>query len=608
MMLTELLAPAGDLDCGKAALDAGADAVYIGASRFGAREKAANTTEDIASLCAYAHLFGARVYATVNTILFDSELEDCRRLICSLYEAGADGIIIQDTAILEMDLPPVKLIASTQMNCGSAEKIRFFYSAGIRRFILPRELSLGEIERLRKDIPPDAELEAFIHGALCVARSGECYLSLSAGRRSGNRGCCAQPCRNSYVLTEPSGKTLAKGHLLSLKDLALPEHIGALADRGVSSFKIEGRLKGPDYVTNVTAYYRRILDEVIARKGLGRSSEGIQAPDRAFVPDITKTFNRGFTDFMIRGRQAGVSSMDTPSMKGELLGKAVKVRGRRVFLDRPAEVTGGDGIAFFASGTLSGTNVNLQESPDSLTVNDSRRIKPGTLIYRNFDAAWRKTLPVFRRYVPVTIDVTEKDGGYEFCVRDGGGARYAYSEAFPAAQDGPRALETLKKQLAKKSPDSPLACTEVACSLETAPFIPIGRINEIRRLLFRGLEGVRAAAPRVPQSAPRTLEACPRQTLDYRANISNRLAAEFYRRRGVTDFEKAPEAGTELSGRRVMECAYCLRRELGLCNKDKSLNTPLILKNEDVTLRAEFDCPECVMRIYAPGKAPEHKK
>ncbi|MBQ9359239.1 MAG: U32 family peptidase, partial [Abditibacteriota bacterium] len=223
MMLTELLAPAGDLDCGKAALDAGADAVYIGASRFGAREKAANTTEDIASLCAYAHLFGARVYATVNTILFDSELEDCRRLICSLYEAGADGIIIQDTAILEMDLPPVKLIASTQMNCGSAEKIRFFYSAGIRRFIMPRELSLGEIERLRKDIPPDAELEAFIHGALCVARSGECYLSLSAGRRSGNRGCCAQPCRNSYVLTEPSGKTLAKGHLLSLKDLALPE-------------------------------------------------------------------------------------------------------------------------------------------------------------------------------------------------------------------------------------------------------------------------------------------------------------------------------------------------------------------------------------------------
>ncbi|MBO4548728.1 MAG: U32 family peptidase [Abditibacteriota bacterium] len=600
MMTTELLAPAGDLACGIAALDAGADAVYIGASRFGAREKASNSLEDIVSLCRHAHKFGARVYAAVNTVLYDSELEECRRLICGLYEAGADGIIIQDTAILEMDLPPVKLIASTQMNCGTADKIRFFYSAGIRRFILPRELSLGEIKTIRSNIPEDAELEAFIHGALCVARSGECYLSWSIGRRSGNRGCCAQPCRNRYILEDPSGAVLARGHLLSLKDLALPDYIAGLADCGVSSFKIEGRLKGADYVTNVTAYYRQILDRVIEQKGLLRSSEGIHIPDRDFVPDINKTFNRGFTEFMINGRIAGVSAMDTPSMKGELLGKVLKVRGKRVFLDRQVRLKSGDGIAFLVPEGLSGTNVNLQESPDSVTVNESRRIKPGTIIYRNLDSAWRKTLPVYARYVPVTVSVTEEEGGYVFCVRDRGGTGFRYSEVLPPADNGPRALETLKKQLAKKSPDSCLLCREVSCDIRQTPFVPIGHLNEIRRLLFRGLEDLREVRPRRRETALRK-EARSPESLDYRANITNRLAREFYSKRGAKSLEPAPEAGTDLAGRQVMECAYCLRRELGLCHADKSRNEPLFLRNPDIKLRAEFDCKSCTMRLYAAG-------
>ncbi len=601
MTKTELLSPAGDLACGKAALDAGADAVYIGASRFGAREKAANPTEDIAALCDYARLFGARVYATVNTILFDGELEDCRRLICALYEAGADGIIIQDTAILEMDLPPVKLIASTQMNCGSPEKICFFYNEGIRRFILPRELSLEEIRHIRKNIPSDAELEAFIHGALCVARSGECYLSWHIGRRSGNRGCCAQPCRNVYALKDEGGRLLAKGHLLSLRDLSLSEHLAELADCGVSSFKIEGRLKGADYVTNVTAFYRGALDRVIAEKGLERSSAGAQIPDRPFEPDINKTFNRGYTAFMINGRKKGVSSMDTPSMKGEYLGRVKKVRGKRVFLDTAADARGGDGIAFFAGGTLTGTNVNLQESPDSITVNDPRGIKPDTVLFRNRDAAWYKTVPVFKRYVPVTVSAQQTEKGLLFGIRDEDGCGFSLTvtEAFERAKDRENAESNLKKQLSKKSPGSVFLCKEVTLDVADVPFVPLGRLNAVRRALHEGLEKARREkkpAFSAPSRRPGTYIA---DTLDYKANISNRLAARFYEKRGVREYEKSPETGTRLSGRQVMECAYCLRRELGLCSADKEKNTPLILENDTVSLRAEFCCPSCVMRLIA---------
>ncbi|MBR4748368.1 MAG: U32 family peptidase [Abditibacteriota bacterium] len=608
MIKTELLAPAGDLVCGKAAVDAGADAVYIGASRYGAREKAANSPEDIRALCLYAHRYDVRVYATVNTILFEKETEDCRRLILELWEAGVDGIILQDPAILEMELPPVKLIASTQMNCGTPEKIRLFYDAGIRRFILPRELSLGEMAAIRTAVPEDAELEAFVHGALCVARSGECYLSWYIGGRSGNRGCCAQPCRNRYELKDADGTTLARGHLLSLKDLDLSGRLKDLLRAGITSFKIEGRLKGPDYITNTVAWYRAALDRVLEEEGAGRASRGVSVPDREFRPDPAKTFNRGFTEYMLDGRQKGVSSMDTPSMKGEEIGVIKKVRGKRVFLDRQAELRGGDGVAFFYKGVLKGTNVNLQESPDSVTVNDPAYMTPGAVLYRNLDAAWRKTIPVYRRYIPVFISVRQTEEGLAYVIDDGSGHSFAYTDATPyeEAKDGEKALATLKRQLGKRSEEGFFTCAGVEADTERPPFIPIGRINEIRRTLHSGLASVLASRGRTEERAERRLSSGDPAPTDYRANVANSLSREFYRRRGVPQVEPAPEAGTDLRGRQVMECAYCLRRELGLCMEDKSMNRPLTLENQDVKLRAVFDCGHCLMRLYAADK-PGHR-
>ena len=353
----ELLAPARDLECGRAAIDCGADAVYIGAAEFGAREAAANPLDAVATPTAYAHRFWARVYVTINTILHDHELAGAERLACRLHEIGVDALIIQDAGLLEGNLPPLPLIASTQMHNNTPEKIAFLQQVGFHRAILARELRLDEIRAIRR-AAPHIELECFIHGALCVSYSGQCYLSFALGGRSGNRGQCAQPCRKSYRLVDARGRVVYdRGHLLSLRDLNLSDHLPELLDAGVTSFKIEGRLKDMAYVANVVAHYRARLDAVMGEKRLRSSSSGVSRP--GFAPDPEKTFNRGYTAYFLHGRAGTVAFPFTPKMVGKEVGRVTKVDGTTITAATTLTLHPGDGLCFFdESGELRGTQVN----------------------------------------------------------------------------------------------------------------------------------------------------------------------------------------------------------------------------------------------------------
>ena len=355
----ELLAPAKDISTAMAAIRSGADAVYIGAERFGARQAAANTIDDIRQAADFAHQFYAKIYVTLNILLYDDELPVAEKMIHQLYEAGIDGLIIQDVGLLELDLPPLPLIASTQMDNNTLEKVKFRQDVGFSRAILARELTLKEIQQIRSGT--SLELECFIHGALCVGASGQCYMSCALGYRSGNRGQCAQPCRRQYSLKDKSGKTIVNDrHLLSLKDLNLSEHLEQLIDAGVSAFKIEGRLKDIPYVVNTTAFYRKQLDKILAKKNLQKNSSGSVVLD--FEPNLEKTFNRGFTDYGLTGERGKYGSINTPKSIGEFIG-VVKRADRTFFIiDSKIDLHNGDGICFFDRlQNLSGSTVSLVE-------------------------------------------------------------------------------------------------------------------------------------------------------------------------------------------------------------------------------------------------------
>lgn len=603
----ELLAPAKDLEVGIAAIDAGADAVYIGAFGFGARQNAANNIEDIEKLVNYAHKFNVRVYVTVNTLLFSTELEAAQKLIWEVYEAKVDGIIIQDTGILEMSLPPIKIIASTQMNNESAEKINFFGNLGINRFILPRELSVCQIKELKSKISPDLEMECFIHGALCVCYSGQCYLSWSRGGRSGNRGSCAQPCRNVYSLKDESGHIIKRhAHLLSLKDLSLEADIPALLDAGVSAFKIEGRLKDKNYVVNAVSYYRNILDKELTPRGLKRSSSGISVIKGDFVSNINKTFNRGFSRYFINGiSKESITAMDTPTMKGELVGIVKEVLKKKIVFDRDINLSNGDGICFFNSlDILKGTNVNNVLDNRSILLNEEKPIKEGMEVYRNLDANWLRaiTKSEIKRYVTAVIIVSKSEGGIDFNITDEDGYNYIleYKEELELASNTDKARSNIHLQLTKKSTDSYISCNNAEINLEEIPFFPISVLNNIRRQLYKGLEEVRSSGYRVEESHIKVNDTpYITDTLTYKDNVANKYAEAFYKRHQVKNIAYAPETGLSMKGREVMKCKYCVRRELGMCNDDKSLNKPLYLYNDDIKLRLIFSCGECHMRIQA---------
>ena len=602
--MTELLAPAQNLECGLVAIDAGADAVYIGAARFGARAKAGNSLADIEALARYAHTYWARVYVTLNTLLYDDELPQAVRLAHQLYDIGVDALIIQDVGLLECDLPPLPLIASTQMHNHTPERVAFLEAVGFRRAILARELSLAQIKAIRQ--ATTLELETFVHGALCVSYSGQCLMSYAIGGRSGNRGECAQPCRRVYSLVDRNGAVIVKDrHLLSLRDFNLSAHLGDLLDAGVTSFKIEGRLKDKTYVVNVVSAYRRALDQELAARGLTKSSSGRSMVD--FTPDLNKTFNRGYTTYFLHGRGEPPGSIDTPKMVGEWVGEVASVDRRSFRLTQSAvELHNGDGLCFFdAEGILQGTVVNAVNGL-TITPNSLEHIRKGTRIYRNHDHAYlrqlEKSQPV--RTIAVQFVLEESPEGFTLIVvdEDGNHASATLATEKVRAEKPEQALATVEKQL-RKTGGTAFECTGVSIHWRTAYFLPVAMLNELRRAALDNLLAMRAQnRPRLTGEMRRNDAPYPEKQLTYLGNVLNRQAEAFYRRHGVTAIEPAAESGLDMGGRRVMRTRYCLLHQLGYCRREKGappLAEPLSLVDEDGhTYPLRFDCANCEMEVF----------
>ncbi|MCJ7550761.1 MAG: U32 family peptidase [Anaerolineae bacterium] len=568
---TELLAPARDLACGIAAVDAGADAVYIGAPRFGARARAGNDLGDIAALVAYAHTYWARVYVTVNTLLHDDEVAGAVELITDLYGIGVDAVIVQDVGLLECDLPPIALIASTQMHNHTPERVAFLERIGFQRAILARELTLDEIRAIR-EATVSIELESFVHGALCVSYSGQCYMSYAVGGRSGNRGECAQPCRRRYDLVDSRGRVLVRDRfLLSLRDMNRSADLGAMLDAGVTSLKIEGRLKDTAYVTNVVSAYRQALDAAMAPRGLRRSSSGQSRID--FAPSLHKTFNRAYTPYFLHGRDRSPGSTDTPKMIGEPVGTITALSAKTFTIETAIELHNGDGLSFFdTTDTLCGTVVNgTQRTQQGLAVtpNAMNGLRVGTKIHRNRDHAYLSRIETQppERTIGIRISLSETTDGFEIQVEDEDANRATVrtiQEKSPARKPQ-QAEETARKQLSKTG-GTPFHCQDITINWARPYFLPFSTLNELRRDALEKLLETRAAGrPIMTNTLQRNDAPHPATRLDFRGNALNAKAVAFYRRHGVTEIEPAAESGLDMRGRVVMTTRYCIKEELGWC-------------------------------------------
>ncbi len=596
----ELLSPAKNADFGIAAINHGADAVYIAAQKFGAREAAGNSMADIDQLVAYAHRYYAKVYLALNTIIYEHELEDARNIAIQAYNIGCDALIIQDMALLEMDLPPIPLHASTQTNNLDVAKVKFLEDVGFSRVILGRELSLQEIAAIHKQT--SVELEGFVHGALCVSHSGQCYLSQAITGRSANRGACAQPCRSSYDLLDANGKVLAKNkHLLSLRDFNLSDKLEDLYNVGVTSFKIEGRLKDLTYVKNNTAYYRRQLDKLMAKyPDVQKSSSGDTYLN--FDPKPELSFNRGFTHYFIDGKQRKMASLNTPKHKGEELGKVVEVGSTWFKIGSDIEVSNGDGICFFdKSETLKGTKVNRVEDGRvfPLSMED---IEMGVAIFRNYNHAFEKRMAgvTARRLINADLLFTANNEEISITVTDEDNISVSIKEPQlgEPAKNEEMAIRSLKENLSK-SGDSIFMFTP-AIATDKVYFYPHAVVNAWRRKLADKLEQarlvsyVREEKVMQPNSIP-----YPSASLGYMGNVANSLAQKFYERHGVKNIEEAFELISDAEGT-LMATHYCIRRELGMCTKGKVAGNAesLYLYNNGKRLRVDFDCERCGMTIY----------
>lgn len=603
----ELLSPARDVDCGMEALRHGADAVYIGGPAFGARAQAGNSVADIGRLCEFAHVFDAHVYVALNTILNDDELTAAERLATELYRAGADALIVQDAALLQLSLPPIALHASTQMDICNAEKARFLEAAGFSQIVLARELSLNDISGIRAAV--SVPLEAFVHGALCVSYSGRCYASQYCFKRSANRGNCAQFCRLAFDLIDAEGRTLAKNrHLLSLRDMNRSSSLEEMMDAGVSSFKIEGRLKDVAYVKNVTAFYRQAIDKILERRATDyeRASHGTSA--FTFSPQPEKSFNRGFTEYFLHGRTNDIHSFDTPKAKGEAIGKATKVGTESFAVQQgSAAFSNGDGLCFVdAEGQLQGFRLNKVENGRLYPARMPRGLKEGTQLYRNYDHAFDALLskPSAVRRLRTSIALRETGTGYALDMSDETGRCVCLH--FAATKEVARSpqRENIVKQLAKLG-ETPFEASSVKVETAGERFIPSSTLAEWRR---RGAEALLSAHRSTYRRALRRMSApafqYPFKTVDYTANICNRLAAAFYRDHGVTDMEPAFERHAPATPV-LMFCRHCLRHALGRCPRQGGSlppwKEPLSLRLPDGrSFPLRFDCKNCQMLVYAP--------
>lgn len=604
MKKIELLAPAKNLESGIAAVNMGADAVYIGAEKFGARAAAGNSVKDIEKLIAYAHVYNARVYAAVNTLLYDDELDEAGRLIKELYESGIDALIIQDTGILEMDIPPITIHASTQMNNFDIERIKFLDMVGIKRIILARELSLKEIRKIRNEVK--CELEFFVHGALCVSLSGQCYMSASIGGRSGNRGDCAQPCRNVFDLQDASGKVILKGmHPLSLKDLNLSEHIKELIDSGIDSFKIEGRLKDGNYVKNITALYRRGIDSVLeGRTDLKRASSGKVYFD--FTPDPERTFNRSYTEYFINGRKGSVGALNSPKSVGKRIGTVSEI-GNSFFTVKSVEkINNGDGLFFYNKmKDISGIKANRVEG-SKIFPHTMKGIFVGAEVFRNHDTAFEKILSSSKteRKISVTISFYERDNGFGISLQDEDGF-IGLSEVNSAKEvsDSGTREDAIIKQVSRLG-STVFFPEEVIVESGSNYFIQASVLNELRRSAVEKLLEERKKNYRI-ESAYIKKEPMnyPFKKIDYTWNVVNKLAEKFYTRHGVEEIESGFEVLSDTSGKQVMTTAMCIKYELNLCTKfqdaEKKWDEPFFLTNERDRFRVEFDCAACMMKIFS---------
>ena len=599
----ELLAPAKNLECGIAAIDHGADAVYIGAPRFGARAAAGNSLDDIAELVKYAHLYNVRIYVTLNTILKDEELKDTEKIIWDLYQIGVDALIVQDMGLLSQNLPPIPLHASTQMDNRNPEKVKFLADTGFRQVVLARELSLEQIRKIHEAVP-QTPLEVFVHGALCVSYSGQCYVSQHCFGRSANRGECAQFCRLAFDMVDADGKMMVQNkHLLSLKDLNQSEELEKLLNAGASSFKIEGRLKDVAYVKNVTACYRQKLDAIFKRrKEFIRASSG--SVKLAFKPQLDKSFTRGFTNYFLFERSKDIFSFDTPKSMGEEMGYVKEIRGNYIIVAGVKPFSNGDGICYLDErGKLKGLRINRVENNKLFPAGEMPRIKPRTVLYRNFDQEFEKLMQrkSAERKLGVYIALTENNFGFTLTLTDEDDVQVSIALEREKELARTPQTENIKTQLAKLG-NTPFEAERIDVDLKDNWFLPSSVIAEARREAVEKLLSARRMNYRQETfTLPKTGHTFPQSELTYLGNVMNEGAMSFYQHHGVTRiapaFEKRPTPDAVL-----MFCKHCLRYSMGWCpvrHKQKSpFREPYYLVSGDgKRFRLEFDCKHCQMKV-----------
>ncbi len=600
----ELLAPAKNLECGLEAINHGADAVYIGAPKFGARSAAGNSLDDIQTLVKHAHLYNARIYVTVNTILKEEELLETEKMIWELYGMGVDALIVQDMGITGLNLPPIPLHASTQTDNRTSDKVKFLANAGFRQVVLARELSLKEIDRIHRE-NPDVALEAFVHGALCVSYSGQCYVSEACFGRSANRGECAQFCRLSFNMVDADNQVMVSNkHLLSLKDMNQSNQLEALIDAGVSSFKIEGRLKDVSYVKNVTAAYRQKLDEILNRRpDLIRASSGTCYFD--FKPQLDKSFSRGFTHYFVNGRDRDIASFDTPKSLGEEMGTVKEIRGNYLTVAGLKSFNNGDGVCYLdEKGTLQGFRINRVDG-NKLFLQEMPEIKQRTVLYRNYDQEFEKILSRESAKRKIAVELLLEDHAFGFSLTLTDEDRNLVTLALPRDKELARSPQTknLEEQLAKLG-NTPFEAIKVEVRFSDNWFIPVSALADLRRkavdelLTLRSINYKREVA--VWKS---TSHAYPQTELTYLGNVMNSKAHSFYAAHGVKNiapaFEKQPVEDAVL-----MFCKHCLRFSMGWCPVHQKGRSPYkepyyLVSSDGKRFRLSFDCKNCQMKVSA---------
>nr|WP_314668832.1 U32 family peptidase [uncultured Porphyromonas sp.] len=609
----ELLAPAGNLECGLAALSSGADAIYVGAPKFGARAAANVSLSDIQHLVSVAHRYGAKVYVAFNTILYDNELSEAEALIRRLYLIGVDALIVQDMGLLTLDLPPIALHASTQCHNASVAQLQRLSALGFEQAVLARELTIEETATLHQAVP-DLRLETFIHGALCVSYSGHCYLSQAFAGRSANRGACAQYCRLPYTLEDATGRKIVEGsHLLSLKDLNRSSILSQLVDAGAVSFKIEGRLKNASYVRNVTAYYHQLLEDIVAAQPERYSRSSMGRVSLSFTPDPFKSFSRGATTYQLKKGDFNevLIRPESPKSEGEFIGVISKIEGNSLWLDRSCDLANGDGIAFYTpAGSMEGTRINHLQEKGKIVVDNPWNLKTGTRIYRNYSTQFERVInrpDSSERLLPVRLKLGVLPWGFVLDLEvDSPQSKVTTRVTFPhkmekAMQNGE---DRLRDALAKLGGSGFFSTT---IEIDTKGFfVPLSVASSLKRLGVEALDRAlrlhysahpiyRPSYARIPQSVGTG------NMIGFDYNVANCAAKKAYQSWGAQQIVPAYEV-TPTKDAPLMTCRHCIRRHLGYCTRSKRempYKEPLYLVHGKERIRLAFDCKECSMKLYS---------